>query len=157
VYVCVCVCVCAVLLYVTFAISPLQSFSESVAHIITYVKSRSVMFTFPFNLIGADEKEIAAASAGMTELNSVSIRSIVPSRKGSKTALTSIHNESMGSISSDYVEMAESEEGDWNEEATVNAKYLLTMRKGDQDRLDDHKEYLNDTLIDFWMQWYVIQ
>ena len=35
---------------------------------------------------------------------------------------------------------------------TSERSHFLTIREEDMDRLE-HGEYLNDTLVDFWMQW----
>jgi hypothetical protein len=117
--------------------------------------SNEVMVVFPFGSLGADEEEIDGAAAGLNELNSASVsRAIVPVGEGSKTALkTSDDDELTGPNSSDDAETAENDKGDSNEKSKPRA-HFLTIREEDNERLQPG-EFLNDTLIDFWMQWYV--
>ena len=46
------------------------------------------------------------------------------------------------------------DEDDYKESSTLSSSrtHYLTIRGDDFDRLD-HGEFLNDTLVDFWMTW----
>jgi hypothetical protein len=114
--------------------------------------TNNVMVVFPF---GADEEEIDGAAIGLIELSSASVsRAVVSVGKVSKAALkTSGDAELTGPKPSDDAETAENDKGDSNEQAKPRA-HFLTIREEENERLQPG-EFLNDTLIDFWMQWYV--
>ena len=138
------------------------------------------MVVFPFGFSRADEEQIDGAAARLTELNSESLsRSFVWVGGGSKSALKTcnddecvdaggiarrVNHPAPGSIepvcvwlldSSDDSDTAENDERHLKDEKRASLRsHFITIREEDTDRLEPG-EYLNDTLIDFWMQWYV--
>jgi Ulp1 family protease len=94
------------------------------------------MFVFPFRLIGADQEEIDAAAKGLNELNSASLSRAIDPIGGGSNAKT-----------------AENDKGDSNKKA-YSQEHYITIQERDRALLQP-REWLNDTLIDFWMQWYV--
>lgn len=115
--------------------------------------SNKVMVVFPF---GGGEVDTDRAAEGLNELHSASItKSLVPFGEITKTVLKiSDGEEGAGLTSSDDAEMSENDKADSNEKANSRA-HFLTIREEDNERLQPG-EFLNDTLIDFWMQWYVV-
>ena len=88
------------------------------------------MLVFPF---GGDEEELDQAAAGLGELNSVSV---------------SVAMGPFGECGT-----AENDERDRNKKAYSRVNSII-IRKRDKVKLTDDG-WLNDTLIDFWMEWYV--
>ena len=88
------------------------------------------MIVFPF---GGDEKEIDLCAAGLGELNSPLLSAAMDPVGGDATAET----EEVGVNKTAY--------------SRVNS---ITIRKKDLAKLEA-EQWLNDTLIDFWMEWYV--
>ena len=121
------------------------------------VKSRlanNVMLVFP--LIGADEEEIDAAAEGLNELNSASLSRVIdPVGGGSKTDVkTSTDDTFIDMTSVDDAETAENDKGDSNKKAYSRANFVTILKK-DKPRLLQPEGWLNDNLIDFWIEWYV--
>jgi hypothetical protein len=115
--------------------------------------SNKVLVVFPF---GAGEVEIDRAAEGLNELHSASVsRAVVPVGEDSKAVLkTSDGEEGTGPNSSDDAETSENEKAD-SSEMTNSRAHFLTIHEEDNERLQPG-EFLNDTLIDFWMQWYFV-
>jgi hypothetical protein len=96
------------------------------------------------------EEEIDKAANGLrAELDCASvISSIVPIVSGSQTAVKT-------STDNNFVDMtAETDTGDLNKKANPRPSFI-TIREKERSLLEDPTEWLNDTLIDFWMEWYV--
>jgi Ulp1 family protease len=124
--------------------------------------SNEVMLVFPF---GADEEKIDAAAENLTEANLVleqvsdgAKEMISPKVKrpaaGSnrKSPISWAFDRDASEIETDNAPI---EEAATTDEAKTKARaHYLTIRQEDFDRLEPG-EFLNDTLIDFWMQWYV--
>jgi Ulp1 family protease len=67
---------------------------------------------------------------------------------------TSDGEEGMGPNSSDGAETSENAKAN-SSKKTKSRAHSLTICEEDNERLQPG-EFLNDTLIDFWMQWYVV-
>lgn len=115
--------------------------------------SNEVMVVFPF---GADEEEIDAAAEGLNELNSASLSRVIdPVGGGSKTDVkTSTDDTFIDMTSVDDAETAENDKGDSNKKAFSRANFVTILNK-DKARLLQPQGWLNDNLIDFWIEWYV--
>lgn len=93
-------------------------------------KEDDVLLVFPF---GGDKEQIDSASAGLVELGASSLGAVDLDQKPA---------------ADDDSTSADEEEG---EKKQWRAHYL-TVRVSDYERLND-TEFLNDTLIDLWVQW----
>ena len=115
--------------------------------------TNKILLVFPF---GAGEVVTDQAAEGLKELYSASVsKAVVPFGEDTKAVLnTSDGKDGTGSTSSNDAESSETDKTDSNEKAKSRA-HFLTIREEDNERLQPG-EFLNDTLIDFWMQWYVV-
>ena len=100
------------------------------------------ILVFPF---GGDEEKIVAAAKGLHEAKKVFGGSAPRLHVSNPSSASS----SSSSSSSDEHEVEETEKA---EEKSNQRGHYLTISTEDRDRLSE-REFLNDTLIDFWMQW----
>lgn len=126
--------------------------------------SNDIMLVFPF---GANEEKIDSAAENLIEAqlvldqamdNNCNSVNIAHARRNSGNETqspkfkTPIIDSDAAEIKTDNAPIEEATTAD---EAKTKARaHYLTIRQEDFDRLEPG-EFLNDTLIDFWMQWYV--
>lgn len=77
-----------------------------------------------------------------TELDSVAANLIEASGRLSKTDTTTMFEKKCGTV----------EEGEDADAVPIGKTHMVTVRGEDYERLDPY-EFLNDSLIDFWMKW----
>ena len=93
-----------------------------------------IILVYPFD---GNESSIEFAANGLSEINKFEQKQEVES-----SACFSIYN----------ANKKEKKEHPSMSVCTSERSHFLTIREEDMDRLE-HGEYLNDTLVDFWMQW----
>jgi Ulp1 family protease len=117
------------------------------------------MFVFPFGLIGRDQERIDAAvdaaAKGLNELDCASLSRVIhPTGKGSNTNVKTSPDDKVIDLTSFHdAKIGETDQSGRNKRAYWRANSII-IREQDKARLHPHR-WLNDTLIDFWMQWYV--
>jgi hypothetical protein len=135
--------------------------------------SKEILLVFPFD---ADEGNIDAAAESLTEVNRVIEQADVTRKIGlAETSGSSYNGRPAGkprinanatireTLLDHSKEQSSSSDSDAGIEAMVEAgitdeakkkvrAHYLTIRREDTDRLEPG-EFLNDTLIDFWMEW----
>lgn len=125
--------------------------------------SKEIFLVFPFDTA---ESNIDAAAESLTEANRVIEQAAATRAIGLAESFDSEDNGGsvrQGKVSIDAKHQAISSDSDAGIEASLGAgisdetrkkvrAHYLTIRKEDVDRLEPG-EFLNDTLIDFWMEW----
>lgn len=117
--------------------------------------SNEVLLVFPF---GADKDKIDKVAEVLTEAsNTNAVKCDEDIAVEGSATLKSADEEAMTSLSERADNVDEKGDDDKDESAgkAKSRAHFLTIRDEDYDRLQPG-EFLNDTLIDFWFQWYVL-
>jgi len=114
--------------------------------------SNEVLLVFPF---GADEAKIDKAAVGLREAGFQSTSDSATRQENSEGGAADLKtsDEGMATASADDTETADDEDKEDSAGKAKSRAHFLTIRDEDYDRLQPG-EFLNDTLIDFWFQWY---
>jgi Ulp1 family protease len=127
-----------------FEISPKKSQSSFLAE----KKSDFILLVYPF---AGDRNEIEAAANGLNEASGITLSDSGPTSSDEVDADTSVNPKSAASGQVSRL-INDSKKPDTTQGKVRQRAHYVTVRVEDYERLEP-MEWLNDSLVDFWMQW----